>query len=240
MKKVSFSNHLQFGGFILDQDNKNIKKYYESNNSSSSPRDSGLQILFGTDYHKWNYKQESLSLITPYYISYKIAKLTNDLYPKGIIWDMFSGIGTDAIHLANYFPLIKATELNPETCKMLEKNVKEFEQTEKIQIFNCDFWEKWDEFHPDIVYFDPPWGESFQTGKEFTFEDIKLSNGLLITEILKKIYLEKTKNIIIKCPIKCDTFEQIFENELKVKINHIFFFSKHKLKFLFVINSSKQ
>lgn len=204
---------------------------------------SGLKVLFGNDYSKWSYHPEQLSYVTPDYISQKMAELVKENYyplfenaqdrDSIIIWDMFSGIGVDTIHLAKYFRIV-TTEINSEIYHLLQKNIKTFGLESQILAYPIDCLVKWPDLnYPDLVYFDPPWGETFKTGEEFKFDTVQLSNGALITDLVQRVYREKTPNLVIKCPLRCQSFETIFQ-AMGVEINHIYLFKKHKLKFLFL------
>ena len=107
----------------------------------------GLKILFGEDSNKWSYDDDNLFLITPFYISKKIAELANSIFNNNnylsfdkdhslnkddlLIWDMFSGIGTDSLQLAEYFKII-TTELNTNTYQLLVKNIYSFNKENQI------------------------------------------------------------------------------------------------------------
>lgn len=197
----------------------------------------GLKILFGEDPTKWQYNKQQLSYVTPYYISCKIAELAHQYYPKATsIWDMFSGIGMDAIQLAQYFS-VYSTEIDQNTYNIFLKNISSHGLEDKIFPTLADCCSCIETAQPDIVFYDPAWGPSFRSNVPFSFNDVHLSNGISVPDLFMKIFNEKTKNIIIKCPIKCDTFEDLIKNanlDTSKYAVQKFLFTKHKLKFIFI------
>lgn len=208
----------------------------------------GLKILFGKHYDKWDWKQEQLSYTTPVYIAEKIAELVKRLYKKDIVtsnqrlakikvWDMFAGLGVDSICLGRLDDFeIHGTEFSEEIHELFKKNISSFEMEEKVIPYKDDCLEKLNckeidpEFGYDIVYFDPPWGDSFNGNKLFDFTEVTLSNGIYIIDLLREIYTNYSKKIVIKSPLKCNTFENLDF----LKIERIVIFRKHHLKFIFL------
>jgi len=212
----------------------------------------GLKILFGQHYDKWSWKQEQLSYTTPVYIAEKIADLVKRLYKakkedpnsKIKVWDMFAGLGVDSVCLGLEDFEVHGTELFEDIYELLEKNIKSFGLEDKIKPYHSDCLEKLSEinssfrgnndneklkFEYDIIYFDPPWGESFNGNKLFDFDEVTLSNGIFIIDLLREIYTNYTQNIVIKSPLKCNTFENLDF----IKIKRVVIFRKHHLKFIF-------
>lgn len=220
------------------------KVKYEEKNEEYDKKQNGLQILFGENYQQWVWKKSQLSYTTPIYISNVIADLINRIYikpitnkqhilNKTIIWDMFTGLGVDLIAIANIDQDIKVygTELSPIIFNLLEKNVQIYNLNNKIELFNKDCVKCLDSpnfRNIDIIYFDPPWGKSFNNKKIFDFSYVTLENGTNVISLLKRIY-KSTKNIIIKSPLRCNTFESLDF----LKIHRIIIFRKHHLKFIF-------
>ena len=211
----------------------------------------GLKILFGKQYDKWYWIQEQLSYTTPVYIAEKIADLVKRLYKientvlnnKIKVWDMFAGLGVDSVCLGLEGFEVHGTELSSEIYELFKNNIKSFgcsiipyhsDCLKKLsEIGESSFGENNDigisKFGFDIVYFDPPWGESFNSNKLFDFTEVTLSNGIFIIDLLKEIYTKYTQNIVIKSPLKCNTFENLDF----IKIKRIIIFRKHHLKFIF-------
>lgn len=196
-------------------------------------RNLGLKILFGKDYKDWSWVSEQLPYTTPFYIAEKVASLVYKFYgsknKEPVIWDMFAGLGGDAIPLANKGCKVYCTEINPRIFNLLNKNVESHGLTTEIQTFRTNALDKLNTLEADIIYFDPPWGESFNPYVEFSFKNIKLDNGQNIIDLLKRISQNKTKNIIIKSPLNCNTFESLDF----IQIKKTFVFPKHNLKFFF-------
>jgi hypothetical protein len=171
-------------------------------------------------------------MITPAYISRTIAKLASEKYPDiAGIWDMFGGIGGDTIPLSEYFDTF-VTEINPTTFEFLSENCGKFHGPYQIVKECSDCVKFLDTDMPidiNMVFFDPPWGESFRTNEIFDFRDVILDNDMNVVELLKKV-LDKYEYVIIKSPLTCDTFDEILAEHKP----EIFRFKKHKLKFLFV------
>ena len=196
----------------------------------------GLVLLFGEDHREWKFTRDILPMITPSYISQTIAKLASEKYQNiDGVWDMFGGIGGDAVPLSAYFDAF-VTELNPTTYEFLSDNCSKFHGSHQIFIECVDCVEYLDKEPPlkvDMIYFDPPWGESFRTNETFDFHDVILENGMNVVELLKKV-MAKYDCMIIKSPLTCETFDEILADYKP----EIFRFKKHKLKFLFIQKDS--
>ena len=141
---------------------------------------------------------------------------------------MFCGIGCDTISMQRQIgSKLISTELNGETFANLLENVKEFTITDVTPI-NCDC-STMVPSEPDLVYFDPPWGSGFESGKEFDFSTVYLSNGKNVIGLLHEI-LDRYKNVVVKAPFDCVTFELEFDKH----IIRVYALPKPKLKFLFL------
>jgi len=202
----------------------------------------GLKILFGEDTSKWQYSKPQLSYVTPYYISRKIAELAAEYYPnKNTIWDMFSGIGMDAIQLASFFS-VYTTEIDQDIYNIQRKNITSLNLEHKINTTLADCYTCIETINSDIIFLDPCWGSEYRSNVQFSFKDVYLSNGVSVPELFLYILKNKTKNIIIKSPIKCDTFEELIESSGVDMTNYNiqkFLFTKHKLKFIFIYEKNK-
>lgn len=188
---------------------------------------SKLQYLFenlqGLKYPNNKY----LTYVTPAAISKIIiaeANMQFNLSDK-IVWDMFAGIGCDSVRFAEISGRVKCTELDVDTYRCLEQNT--IGDNNNIEIYNQDCCEE--DLSCDIVYFDPPWGDTFKSGENFTFDDVMLLNGTKIVDLLLRI--QRNHGVIVKSPYKCDTFDNLFNSD---DIIRIITFSKQKLKYLIV------
>jgi len=218
-----------------------MKKKNEKFNQLS-PHLTGLKILFGSKYWLWTYRIEKLSFATPYHISDQVSKYADSLYRTESVlslWDMFGGIGTDSINFSRYFTVM-VTELDQQTHKCLLKNLQSFNVHNVNAILgNCLSY--LDIILPDVIYFDPPWGDTYKNKASiFDFDDVLLDYPtktpnlpvkIKCTDLIKYIYDHVCSNIIIKSPINSDSFEKVFTN----KITYIFRFPNKNLKFIFLL-----
>ena len=194
-------------------------------------RNQGLKILFGKDYKVWSWVSDQLPYTTPIHIAEKIASLAYKFYSvtnkDPVVWDMFAGLGADTIPFANNGCKVYCTEINTRIFNLLNKNIASHGLETEVQTFRADVVDKLNVFEADIVYFDPPWGESFDSHTNFSFKEVKLNNGYNIIDLLKKIAQTKTEKIVIKSPLNCDTFESLDF----IQIKRTFVFPKYNLKF---------
>jgi predicted RNA methylase len=147
-----------------------------------------------------------------------------------VVWDMFAGIGTDSIRLARHAGKVIATEINKETFNCLKKNT-ETSGLKNLQIVNRDCCEyKQDQNQsPDVIYFDPPWGDTFQSGQPFSFSDVSLTNGCNVIDLLKNVQARYSEAyLLIKAPYMCD-IEKFIAEESVLAISS---FSRQKLKYV--------
>lgn len=194
------------------------------------PDSSKLLYLFGPDYTDWSYESEYLMYATPHIISVEITKAANKQFNlhKKVVWDMFAGIGTDSLKFGEKAGYMIATESNPETFANLTKNVEHFRTKKNIEIHNIDCCKFTDTGDVNLIYFDPPWGDSFKSGNMFDFRSVNLDNGKNVVELAQD--MQAKYPMIIKSPAMSDTFEEIFADN----IIRIFTFPQQKLKFIFV------
>ena len=228
---------------MLDSSENNLSSWRRQNTSNNRlnkiyNKKDYLHYLFQDT--KWNFKTNFLSYVTPVYISNKIANYANRYYnmKKGqFLWDMFGGIGVDTVAFHNYFHVL-TTEIDYDTFDNLVSNIKKHHTYQhKVLYFHMDNNKMFDKilskhytFDVNIVYFDPPWGSNFQSNNIFDFKNVYLNNKQNVMFLFFKIYNNLTKNIIIKCPYKCFTFENLFE----LTQNDILHFPQYKLKFIFI------
>ena len=190
--------------------------------------------LFGPEYYLWHYTKSYLSFVTPYIVSKKIVELADKQWTLSdqVIFDMFAGIGTDTVSLSAYTKNIVCTEIIPERFKMLKHNIKQASCDCTIEIHNQDCCDKIDNNEISLVFFDPPWGQTFTSDKEFSFADLKLDNNIKILNLAQTM-LNRYGKMIIKSPIKCDSFDKLFKDNIVASYS----FPKQRLKFLFLEGS---
>ena len=192
---------------------------------------SRLTYLLGSHHAEWSYDDEYLSFVTPELISTSIVSLAQEHFAgliDKVIWDMFAGIGTDSIRLSQVSGRVICTELNKGTFKHLKSNIQAMGATniQATRIDCCDYAER---VNCNIIYFDPPWGDSFQSGTKFDFVNVILSNGKNVLDIVQEMH--KKADLIIKSPFTCQSFDTLFDEKY---IIGIFAFRQQKLKFLFI------
>jgi len=169
-----------------------------------------------------------LSYVTPYDVGLSVLRFAETEFKNiegKVLWDMFAGIGTDSLLFATRFQNVVATELQYEVYLCGKKNT---DGKENIIFLNEDCSNVKTRFNADVVYFDPPWGPNFISGKPFSFENEYLSNGTGILDLLERI---TSPEIIIKAPLLCDTFETLFPPKC---IKKVYLCTEKKLKFIFV------
>jgi len=188
----------------------------------------------------WSIDTSFLSYVTPYYVSTQVLEYSKKIYTiseKHYIWDMFGGIGMDGIIFSQHYNVI-ISEINPSTYVHLLENIKtHYNKNKKLLTYNTDNCELIDKLSEtvDLVYFDPPWGTEYNSNSYFDFKTVTLENQTSVMTLFNKIYTNITKNIIIKCPYKCYTFENLF----KLKTSEIIYFPQYKLKFIFITINTK-
>jgi len=188
-----------------------------------------LYYLLGDNYNKWVCSDSSYySYITPKIIIDKIIERSKE-YFRGlsdkVLWDMFAGIGCDTLRFARHTGKVIASEIKDKTFSDLENNIKDHCN---VSIFHEDCCKMIDNITCDIIYFDPPWGQSFHSGEVFDFNDVHLSDGTSVLDLAKKVSIDH--HLIIKSPISSTSFEDL----LQERVMEVFTFTKQRLKFLIV------
>ena len=194
---------------------------------------SKLVYLLGTNHQDWSYETDYVMFITPEIIANQIVHLADEHFGgliDKVVWDMFAGIGTDAIRLAKISGKIICTELNTNTYLNMLKNI-ETQNVSNIDVINGDCTDHIGKIHANIIYFDPPWGDTFRSGEPFDFRDVIIGGRNVVDLALE---MQKHGALIIKAPYACDSFEEVFNKD---DILSIFTFSQQKLKYLFVKKS---
>jgi hypothetical protein len=226
---------------IIIRNNKIDKERFLKGNNSVE--NEALNFLFSDT--TWNYDTSFLSFVTPYYVSTKLVQKVYEKYKldeNDYLWDMFGGIGMDSLSFNVYYNTV-ITELNKQTFLNLKSNI-ERHKTNKYQLkhFNMDnlvFYKRLKNkelnYNVNLIYFDPPWGNYYNSKRNFDFKYVRLSNGENVVELFFKLYTNITKNIILKCPYKCFTYENLF----KLTTDNIIYFPQYKLKFIFIDESIK-
>lgn len=191
---------------------------------------SKLRYLLGADHKKWSFSDTvSLTYVTPDIIANKIIELADEHFhglSDKVIWDMFAGIGADALRLSKFAGKVICTEINPVTFADLKENYSCC-NSRNVDLINGDC-SRYKGTPCDIVYFDPPWGDTFRSGVPFDFDDVVLEGDVSVLKLAKEMH--DRHSIIIKSPILSDSFEKLFK-ECPMKI---FTFTQQKLKFIFI------
>ena len=180
--------------------------------------------------------QTYLDYITPaelFNIVIKHANIHMGGLSNKVVWDMFAGIGTDSIRLARVSGKVIATELNKDTYQCLINNINGLNGLNALNIDTCntDATEIFTALNciPDVIYFDPPWGDTFKSGQPFTFADVTLSNGKVVMDVyddIRKNY--KEAYLSAKAPYTCDM--DIPDSELLCILS----FNRQKLKYYLI------
>jgi len=186
---------------------------------------SRLTYLFGpTDGATWYYRPHYLSYITPDIVAKNVFFIADDIFnglSDKVVWDMFAGIGTDAIRLSQMCGKIVATEICQTTYGELQQNIN-VRNIKNITTICGDCFKHVDSVHADIVYFDPPWGEQFHTGQKYEFSQD-------ILELALKVH--QRAHLIIKAPFNSSSFERLFTTAETLATTA---YRQPKLKFLFI------
>jgi len=194
----------------------------------SEQNSSKITYLFGPDYVNWQYPDDKyLTYVTPAGIADTIVNEANHIYElkSKVLWDMFAGIGTDAVRFSYFTGKILCSEINNDTYQSLNANM-DMLNVHNVSTFKEDCSTA--EHLSDIVYFDPPWGEQFVSGANFDFDSVILGK-CTVTELMVKTYARC--DMIIKTPFLCDTVERVVDDK---DILRILTFSQQKVKFYFV------
>lgn len=190
---------------------------------------SKLTYLFGPKAEQWTFDPEYLPFVTPFQIRWKIVELSLAILDlnsrETVLWDMFAGIGTDSMEFSPHVKRVICTELNKSTYDNMMKNISNFE-FKNIETYNIDCCSRTFK-KANVVFFDPPWGETYVSGKDFDFKDVTLADGTNVVDLAHKIH-SKYGTMIIKSPYESSTFEVEFDKYVK----KIVAFPKAKLKFL--------
>lgn len=197
-------------------------------------RQSKLLYLLGQNYDSWQCHTDNYwSYITPDIIIQKIIEQAkehfNGLSDK-VIWDMFAGIGCDGLRLAHSAGKVICTEIDKKTHYDLVTNTKTFGVNAQPLLADCCIYKN--TMQCNIVFFDPPWGDTFRSGETFDFKDVILNDGSSILDLLSTV--SKNYDMIIKSPISSNSFESVLSDQNHRENIHTFTFTQQKLKFLFV------
>ena len=187
---------------------------------------SKLIYLFGKDHEKWVYSDTYLPYVTPEIIANNVIKSANEHFNglvDKVLWDMFAGVGTDAIRFSKVTGRVICTEICKNTYKNLLTNIAKH-KVKNVIPHNIDC--KGFNVGCDIIYFDPPWGETFKSGVDFQFSKDILDVAL---------EAHKRAALIIKSPFSCTSFEDIFDQSDIIPVHG---FRQQKLKFLYIRKAS--
>jgi len=210
---------------------------------------SRLHYLLGSEHElTLSYPSQTyLDYITPaelFNIVIKHANIHMGGLSNKVVWDMFAGIGTDSIRLARVSGKVIATELNKDTYQCLINNINAASNPStlnpstlnpstlnplNIDTRNTDATHMCTALNPDVIYFDPPWGDTFKSGQPFTFAEVTLSNGKVVMDVyddLRKNY--KEAYLLVKAPYTCEM--DIPDSELLCILS----FNRQKLKYYLI------
>ena len=201
-------------------------------------KNSKLYYLLDSNHDEWIYSDSDyLSYITPHIIIEKIISLSKEHFHglnDKVIWDMFAGIGCDGLRLSTHSGKVICTEIKDETYEDLVKNTEKFGVN--VETHNTDCCKKANDIRCNVIYFDPPWGETFKSGENFDFNDVILNDGTLVMDLLKQV-ASKYDMLIIKSPISSTSFEDALSEYEDNML--IFTFTQQKLKFLLINKTEK-
>ena len=200
-------------------------------------RVNGLQLLFGQNHDDWQYTESILSSVTPRMVSEKVAEICHQIYQTThpaqtpqTLWDPFGGTGLDTVSFSKYYDTI-TTELDAELFECLRQNVTRFHASDhRYEVLCADATVYRPTRTVDLIYLDPPWGETFRTGEVFDLMQIKLQNQTSVMDYIEDLRQHVTKNMIIKSPIKNDNFREVWGDRVKWEVQ----FEKFRLKFFYL------
>ena len=169
-----------------------------------------------------------LNYVTPHSISSKVFSLVQCYFclEDKVIWDMFCGVGTDSLRLAQRSGKVLCTEIDERVYEKLLVNVKTCDKIETYNVSCLDI-----DLNPDVIYFDPPWGETFDE-PGFNFLSVMIGNKS-IRDILQSKY--EKHDLVVKTPLSSGDISFLFQPE---DIVHIMRFSTQKLVY-YVIKRKK-
>jgi len=155
-------------------------------------------------------KEGTWSFTRPYY-SKKIVELISKL--PGIekyssVLDSTSGLGSDTIHLSQFFVSVFALELNKLRSELAVKNL-EYNNITNVFLAQGDILDLPEKLHFDVIYVDCPWGQNYEREKVLKIKVSEIGLNEFIAKIIKNCrYLvmklpknvEKinTKNLVVK------------------------------------------
>ena len=196
-------------------------------------KNSKLYYLLDSNHNDWICSESDyLSYITPHVIIEKIIALAKEHFHglnDKVIWDMFAGIGCDGLRLSTHAGKVICTEIKSETFNDLAKNTEKFGVN--VEIYNTDCCTKSNDIRCNVIYFDPPWGDTFKSGEDFDFNQVILNDGTGVLDLLKQVS-SKYDMLIIKSPISSTSFEKELSEYQDNML--VFTFTQQKLKFLLI------
>jgi len=141
-------------------------------------------------------EEGSWSFTRPYY-SRKITELISKL--PGIekyssILDSTSGLGSDTIHLSQFFLSVFALELNESRSELAVKNL-EYNNVTNVFLAQGNILNLPETLHFDVIYVDCPWGQNYEKEKVLK---IKMSE-IGLNEFIKKI-IKNCRYLVMKLP----------------------------------------
>jgi len=188
-----------------------------------------IEILFGKKYEQWDHPQSILSSVTPIAASQKMVEIARTIYPKSTtVWDPFGGSGRDTVSFSKYFDTVTC-EHDDEMFQSLESNVQRFHSKDHTYTLHHTDSTIFRPPFSDLVYLDPPWGESFRSNEEFALMNVELGQTTAM-KLIEDIRENVSTNIIVKSPIKNENFRDVWGDRVKYEVH----FDKYKLKFFYL------
>lgn len=177
---------------------------------------------------KFEVPKNFYNIYSSYEQSSQVIKYFKTMFGNGLknytITDGTAGIGGNSKAFCNYFGFVNCIEIDKDTCKVLNKNLKQFENK---SIINGNYIELFTRVKQDIVFLDPPWGNNYKTQSE-----IKLYlNDYDLNHLISTLYyyaslviLKAPNNYIINKVNKWKIKKFPIENDKKVLYNVLFYY----------------
>ena len=190
----------------------NINRFYKDFNFKLKKEDFLKKVFPKANI---NYKKLQLDFESTYSISYpkdaeEISSLIKKKYPNlKTIADMTANVGGNTINFCKNFEFVYSVELETNTFKMLENNIKVYNinNCKVINMNSNDFYE-----NVDLYFYDPPWtGIFYKTNVNMSL--------YLSSKNLKDVLKE---NFCLKVPINYNYSELLdkFKNLEIIKLKH--------------------
>lgn len=214
------------------KNNKEKVNNKKNNKENNKPREERNWKNYFPEMKNVNKTKLQISNVGKYSMSRRedseqILEKILELFPKTkkdiVITDGTGNMGGDTIRfaLSDRIKKVNTFEIDPETFKILENNVKVYGLEKKTELMNEDYCKNWNKVKQDIIFIDAPWG-----GRKYKkFEMVKLFMGsdCPLNHLVKDLIKEKTaKFIVLKVPFNFAITKLMHEAEIKtVEIDKI-------------------